>query len=103
MRNFPAKILLLSTLPLWAIMAVLMAAEAAGHRWNVHGDFIPMAFGALITGTLAVIAEGIAVPLAWRWLRLHPARRTPWRYGLLVFGSVNFLIIVGAVVYAVLF
>jgi len=80
-----------------------MAAEAAGHRWNVHGDLIPMVFGTLIAGALAIIAQGIAVPLAWRWLRLHPARRAPWRYGLLVFGSVNFLIIVGAVVYAVLF
>ncbi len=103
MRNFPTKALLLSPLPLWAIMAAWVAAEAAGHRWNVHGDVIPMAFGTLIAGALAVIAEGIAVPLGWRWLRLHPARRAPWRYGLVVFGGAHFLTIVGAVAYVVLF
>ncbi len=74
--EFPRAKLLWPLVAPVSVLAFALAAEGAGHAWNVHGDLIALILvfsAALLIGLISLL---FALPQAIRMLLSYPSLRT---------------------------
>src|SRR5262245_16875305 len=76
--------------------------ELAGHKWNVHGDFLGVIGAFLVTLLIGLIVEIMALTKALPALANNPAARTPGNILCVGIGLAFLLFCVGGVVFLVM-